>query len=131
MPHERNSMFKSLLVAVAGIAMLATTGTVARAESQLDFTLVNATGYGIKAIYIAPSASKNWEENVIDEVLETGESIAIEFSPKTKATKFDLMVSWEDEDDPDVYWTGYDLSEISKITLKYDRKTNKTTAATE
>jgi hypothetical protein len=125
-------MFKKLLLATAGIAMLAGSAPRVGAESSLDFTLVNKTGYGIKAVYVAPSSSKQWGESIIDEPLEDGQSVDVEFQPKAASIKkWDIMVSWEDEDDPDVYWTGAQLSDISKITLKYDRKTNTTSASTE
>jgi hypothetical protein len=125
-------MFKKLLLATAGIALMVTSAPMAGAESSLDFTLVNKTGYGIQGIYVAPSSSKDWGESIIDDVLAEGESVDIEFQPKAASIKkWDILVKWEDEDDPDVYWTGYDLATINKITLKYDRKANKTSAATE
>lgn len=125
-------MNKKLLLAMAGIALMATAAPVARTESQLDFKLVNKTGYDIKALYISPTNVKDWGTNVIDNGLADGASVDIEFQPKAARTvKWDLMVSWEDTDDPDVYWTGYDLSKISTITLKYDRKADKTSAVTE
>lgn len=117
---------------MAGIAFLASTAPQARAESALDFKLVNATGYDIKAVYIAPTSSKKWGTNVLDEGLADGEAADIEFQPAAAHIgKWDLRVSWEDENDPDVYWTGYDLSKISKITIKYDAASNKTSAVVE
>ncbi len=47
-----------------------------------------------------------------------------------KVAKWDIMIAWVDEGD-NVYWRGYKLAEISKITLKYDRKSGETTAVTE
>lgn len=123
-------MLKKLILGLAAAAAL-TTSAPARAESELDFTLVNKTGYGIKAIYIGPSSSKEWGENIIEEVLADGESVEIEFSPKAKAKTWDLMITWEEDGFPDEYWTGARLAEISKITLKYDRKTDTTSAVTE
>ena len=125
-------MLKRLLMTMAGIAFLATAAPRAQAESALDFQLVNATGYGISAIYIAPSSSKNWGANILEEGLGDGESASVTFQPAAAHIgKWDLRVSWEDEEDPDVYWTGYDLSKISKITLKYDHASNKTSAIVE
>jgi len=125
-------MIKKLLLAMAGIALVVTAAPVARTESLLDFKLVNKTGYDIKAVYLSPTKAKDWGENVLENGLADGESVDIEFHPKAANTlEWDLMVSWEDEDDPDVYWIGYDLSKISKITLKYDRKADKTSAIVE
>jgi hypothetical protein len=125
-------VFKKMLLAAAVLAFVAGTVPVARAESALDFKLVNKTGYGIKAIHIAPSASKQWGDNIIGESLADGEAVDITFQPKAaNIVKWDLLVSWDDSTDPDVYWTGYTLSEINTITLKYDHKSNQTSASVE
>jgi hypothetical protein len=125
-------MLKKLLLATAGIALLATSASLVRAESTLDFTLVNKTGYDIKAVHVAPSASTEWGDNILEDTLADGESVSITFQPKAGSiAKWDFLVSWEDESDPDVHWTGYKLAEINKITLKYDRKSNKTSAVVE
>jgi hypothetical protein len=103
----------------------------ARAEDlNLDFTLVNSTGWGIKEIYIGPSSSDEWGDSVIKEVLKDGESLKITFHPKATATKWDIMIVWKDGGDK-VYWKGYKLTDISKITLKYDEQTKVTSASTE
>ncbi len=103
----------------------------AQAETKLDFTLLNKTGYGIKEVYIGPTSSESWGENLISEPLENGESVDITFNRAAEGiAKWDLMIAWVDEDN-NVYWRGYKLAEISKITLKYDRESGQTTAVTE
>ena len=125
-------MIKKLLLAMAGITLMAASAPTVGADSSLDFTLVNKTGYDIKAVHIGPSSSKDWGENILNETLANGESVAITFQPKAgRIAKWDFLVSWEDESDPDVYWLGYELATINTITLRYDRKTNKTSASTE
>ncbi len=105
----------------------------ASAEGELDFTLVNKTGWAIKEIYIAPSTQEEWEpsdKNVLPRRLKDEESVDITFHPKTTAPKWDLKIVWVDGGDA-VEWLGFNLTEISKITLFYDEKTEKTTAETE
>jgi hypothetical protein len=99
-------------------------------NEKLDFTLMNKTGYGIKAVYIAPSDSTEWGDNLISQPLENGDGLAITFDPKATAEKWDIKIEWVDEGDP-VTWKSYKLSDITKITLHYDRKTDETTAETE
>jgi len=99
-------------------------------NDKLDFTLVNKTGYGIKGVYVSPTASTDWGDNLISKPLENGDSLAITFSEKAKAEKWDIRIEWVDEGDA-VVWKGYKLPEITKITLHYDRKTDETTAETE
>jgi len=119
--------FGLLALFVAAISL----PTPAHADNdKLDFTLVNKTGYGIKGIYIAPSASTDWGDNVIEKALENGDSLDITFSPKAKAEHWDMRIVWVDPDD-DVIWKKLDLTSISEITLHYDRKTGDTTAETK
>jgi hypothetical protein len=99
-------------------------------NDALDFTLANKTGYGIKEIYIAPSASTDWGDNIISKPLENGDALAITFSAKAKAEHWDIRIVWVDEG-ADVVWKSCKLSEINKITLHYNRDSDETSAETE
>ena len=99
-------------------------------NDALDFTLVNKTGYGIKEIYIAPSAQTDWGDTIISKPMENGDELAITFDPKEKAEHWDIRIVWVDEG-ADVVWKNCKLSDISKITLHYDRETDETSATTE
>jgi hypothetical protein len=123
---------KKLFLALVCLGLTVPVAQQAQAESALDFKLVNKTGYGIKAIHIGPSSQKDWGENILSESLGDGEAVDIEFQPKAaNIAKWDLLVSWDDPEDPDVYWIGYKLAEITTITLKYDATSNKTSAVVE
>jgi hypothetical protein len=118
-------------VFLSGVVLACALATGAGAESILDFTLINKTGYGIAELYVAPSASSDWGENLLDDALENNEAVTIKFSPKAaRVAKWDLMITWVDGGDR-VYWRGYQLADISKITLRYNRATEETTAVTE
>jgi hypothetical protein len=99
-------------------------------DVNLDFTLVNATGYDIEAIQVSPASAKNWGDNILEEVVADGDSVDISFHPEATAKKWDLQITWSDGGEQ-VYWYNLDLSAISKITLKYNEETGKTTAITE
>jgi hypothetical protein len=99
-------------------------------NAALDFTLVNATGYGIKEIYIAPTSESDWGDNIISKPMENGDSLAITFDPKAEAQYWDIKIVWVDEG-ADVVWKKCKLSDISKITLHYNRDTDETSATTE
>jgi len=120
------------IVAVVTLVLLATVlSSSAQAEElNLDFKLVNSTGYTIKELYIAPSSSKDWGENILKKKLQDGETLAITFHPKATATKWDICITWEDGGEQ-VTWEGNKLTEITKITLKYNDKTGATTAVVE
>ena len=102
-------------------------------NEELDFTLVNKTGYDIKQVSVGPTGDKNWTPE--DEVLKgrafkNGESLDIKFHPKEKAENWDLKVEWTDGS-PSEEWLKLNLTKIEKVTLKYDRASDKTTAEIE
>jgi hypothetical protein len=113
------------------IALLLQTSS-AWAESALDFVLVNKTGYGIKGIYIGPSTSEEWGENLLKEgaTLENNQTFTLKFSAKATAPKWDIKIEWVDGGDA-VYWKGFKLADIHTITLKYDRASGETSAVEE
>ena len=117
------------LIRLAAIAIFLGVVSQAQAEPDLDFTLVNKTGFDIKAVYVAPTRQEDWEENMLKGVLENGDSLDITFSPGQNTTKWDVMVVWTDDDS--AYWRNYDLSEISKLTLYYDVDTSVASAKAE
>ncbi len=97
-------------------------------NKDLDFTLVNKTGYAIKGVSIGPAGDKDWAPE--DEVLKgrtfgDGASLDIKFSPKATATKWDLKIDWADGD-PSVEWYNVDLTTVKKLTLKYDKSSGTT-----
>lgn len=100
-------------------------------NEQLDFSLVNETGYAIKKVYIGPSNNPEWTEDM--EVLrgrtfKSGGALDITFNPKARSAKWDLRVEWAApyEKDAPVNWYGLDLTQIEKLTLLYNAETGKT-----
>ena len=100
---------------------------------ELDFTIVNKTGYDIKALYIGATGTGDWTKD--DEVLKgrgfkNGASYDIKFSPKAKAEKWDIMVDWADGSGKEE-WLNLKLTEIEKVTLIYDKEKDVTKAIIE
>jgi hypothetical protein len=127
MKHARS--FSVLLAAL--IVGILSQIVPARADNpNLDFTLVNKTGYGIKEVYIAPSASTDWGGNIITKPMGNGDVLPITFSPKALAEHWDIRIVWIDEG-ADVVWKKCKLTEISKFTLYYNRDTDETSADME
>ncbi len=95
-----------------------------------DFTLVNRTGYPIRSIYIAPAKSKTWgNDRLGDGILDANKQRLIKFSNKAQC-KQSLNITFDD-DGSEVEWEEFDLCEINKIVLKYNRKTGDVSADTE
>ncbi len=94
--------------------------TGARAESKLDFTLVNSTGYEINKVFIAPNKSDEWGDDILGKGvrLADGESTEITFRRASENVgTWDLKVLFNDGEYR--YWRNFDLSTISEITIHY------------
>ena len=103
-----------------GVGLLALAGSLWADNAELDFTLVNQTGKDIHYVYIAPTESEDWGDDVMGEdVLMNKDKVDITFSPKSKATHWDLQVEYEDGKTST--WEDLDLSEINVLTIKIEK----------
>lgn len=87
---------KRSLAAVLLACSLLFAGGAARA-SDADFTLVNKTGYDIKAAYVSSTDDKSWGSNILKDTLGDGDSVDITFG-HGKACRFDIKVTYKDDD---------------------------------
>ncbi len=70
---------------LALFTVLAVSGPLAAAEARQNFTLVNKTGYDIEKVFVSPSKSDDWEEDVLGkDTLDDGDSWEIKFHRATK-----------------------------------------------
>ena len=84
--------------------------------NNLDFALTNFTGATLKAVYISPSDSPGWEENVLgSDKLEDGNTVNIRFSSEERVSLWDLRVDGADGHYAE--WKSINLSDVSRITL--------------
>ena len=107
-------------IAVALLVILGLAPSAVRADSVLDFTLVNDTGYTIDKVFVSPSKLEEWGEDVMgpDDQVPDGKSVKIHFSrAHEKDTKWDLKIVFTDNEYR--YWTNLDLSTISEVTIHY------------
>jgi hypothetical protein len=121
-----------IVVSIAALAVGAITAFGApalAAEAKQDFVLVNKTGYEIKHVYVSPTKSDDWEEDVLGkDTLDDGETWSIKFHRAVSSCKWDLKVVYSD-DDSSAYWRNIDLCEVEKITIRYNRKSDTTNAS--
>lgn len=104
-------------------------GGAQAAEAKQDFRLVNKTGYEIKHVYVSPSKSDDWEEDVLGkDTLDDGEAWNIKFHRSVTTCKWDLKVTYAD-DDSSAVWQNIDLCEVERITIRYNRKSDTTSAS--
>jgi hypothetical protein len=117
-------------LAIIGALTVMGAASVAMAEAKQDFTLVNATGYTIDQVYVAPTKSNDWEEDVLGrDALGNKDSVHITFSRGDKTCNWDLKVVYDDGETAE--WEKFDLCTVSKITIKYNRSSGSTSAVYE
>lgn len=122
-------MFRSALAGLALATVLAAP-SVASAQAKQNFTLVNKTGYTISEVYVAPSKSKSWEEDILgQDVMPNATTVDIRFSRKDKTCMWDLKVVYDDGESAE--WDNFNLCQVSKITISYNRKSGETWAEYE
>ena len=116
-------MFHRNIISSLAIALLVVLGlapSVTRAESALDFTLINDTGFTIDKVFVSPNKQEKWGSDVMgpDDQVADGKSVHIRFSREhEKDTKWDLKIEFTDGEYR--YWTDLDLTSISEITIHY------------
>ncbi|MBP0445647.1 hypothetical protein J8J14_12755 [Roseomonas sp. SSH11] len=103
---------------------------LAHAQSRLDFTLMNRTGYEINEVYLGPTSSSSWGNDVMgQDTLPNGRSVDIQFNRRASTCNWDMKVVYADGDESE--WRNFDLCSISKITLYWNRQNGTTRAVTE
>ena len=114
----RNLVTKTrILIAFSVLAMIVTATAVARSGKQ-DFVLHNSTGVEIHELYVSPTTTDEWEEDVLGvDTLPDGESVKITFEDREKNSKWDLKVV--DSKGNSIEWRDLNLIEISEVTLHY------------
>jgi hypothetical protein len=120
---------KNIVLGVSIAVMAAFVGAAQADEAKQDFRLVNKTGYEIKEVYVSPSKSSDWEEDILGEgVFGDKEAREIHFHRDVKTCHWDLKVVYT-EDSSSAVWTDIDLCTVEKITIHYDRGADKTSAS--
>lgn len=99
--------------------MLAACAQAALAGPQ-DFTLYNRTNVDIHAVFVAPSESEDWEEDLMNgSVLLHGADIEITFEADDDATQlWDICV--QDQEGNSLYWREIDLLKAYEVILEPD-----------
>jgi hypothetical protein len=108
--------------------LLCASSPVMAQEAKQDFTLVNKTGYELKALYVSPSKSDDWEDDVLgQDTLDDASSLEIKFHRDVKTCYWDLKVVYS-IDNTNAVWTNIDLCTVEKISLHYSKDSDTTSA---
>jgi hypothetical protein len=109
-------MLGSLLAVVAMVGLVAVGTRTAKAD-QRDFTFINNSSYIITHLYVAPSSSNDWGEDILGtSVLGPGESVFVYFMRFDGNTcYYDIRVTDESGEDHEEY--QFDLCSLDTITF--------------
>jgi hypothetical protein len=122
---------RTILLALSfGLCALAgATESASAQEAKQDFKLVNKTGYELKELYVSPSKAADWQDDVLGQAtLSDGGSIDIKFHRANTTCKWDLKVVYS-VDSSNAVWSDIDLCTVEKITIKYNKEADQTTAS--
>ena len=87
--------------------------------AKQDFTVINATGVVINALFVSAADDENWEEDVLGrDQLADGEEVEIDFPGGEDADLWDLRI--EDSEGNFITWEDHNLSAITRLTLNWD-----------
>ena len=87
-----------------------------KVDGKLDFNLINFTGTVLWSVYLSPSTSNGWEENILGGTMfKDGDKLNVHFDPNEKNVKWDMRI--EGVDGHYAEWKQLDLREISEMTL--------------
>jgi hypothetical protein len=123
---------KAILLAFTALAATMTVSPSFAADER-NGTVVNGTGYGIKFLGFNNPGDNDWSDNELpsSSVFPSGNSVYVKFNTEDKGCKWNFKIEWSDPGYPGVIWHDVDLCKIDKLTLKYNRSTDTTTAEVE
>ena len=111
-------------------AMIGLLSISAAQAGNVDFTLVNGTGYDIQEVYISAAARNRWgSDRLGDGLLAKHKSRLFTFSDKANC-KQDIKVVFKTTGNS-YAWDNLDLCVLNKITLKYNPSKRTVWAVTE
>lgn len=112
----RQMLVGTLTAAAAYLALAAP----ALSADQRNITFYNATGFGIRGIYISEPDQNEFDENELDDILHDGQTVYIEFSDDDEGCRWDIKIDWQQAGFPSPLLRNVDLCNINDIRLIYD-----------
>ena len=98
-------------------------------EAKQDFSLSNKTGYELKEVYVSPATAADWQNDVLGSgTLADGATVDIKFDRAAITCKWDLKVVYT-VDSSSAVWQNIDLCVVEKITIRYNKNTDATSAS--
>ena len=91
-------------------------------------TIVNSTGATIHTVFLSPSDSQDWQENILGmNYFDNGDSLKVAINGNASDVAWDLRI--EDRDRHYAEWKGMHINNISTITLRVEVREKATVIA--
>lgn len=108
---------KGIVRATLATALFVAVAAALVSAGKQDFVLANHTGLTVDELYVSPSDTDDWEEDVLGrDVLPDGQSVKIRFATGESQCTYDLKIV--DEDGDELFWTDINLCKATTVTLK-------------
>jgi hypothetical protein len=99
-----------------------------KTDTSAELVITNNTGLEISGFYTRPSGEEDWSEDYMDGqfVLEDQEQALFYYDSSAKdedgetITKYDLMVTYSDEDEDVCFFRNLTLSDMEEVKLKME-----------
>jgi hypothetical protein len=115
--------FTPLTASAATPAPKAPATAMAFDNDELDFTLVNRTGFDISRVYFAEGGRTDWDgetEALHGRVLKNNEFVHIHFPPRAHHKIWDMQIVWA-VNGTHLTFKDLNLQETHKLTLHYNQ----------
>lgn len=93
------------------------TYTGSASERVYKPVLINRCGVVLYQLYISKTDEAKWEESLIDNILDRGESKRVTFKPNDKTCTWDLMA--RDQNGQEIIWKNVNLRTEKKLILHH------------
>lgn len=111
----------SIMLVPTAFAQTAQNFVSAANQNKQDFTLHNETGLEITEVYISPTATGDWEEDILGkDTVASGDSVDITFS-RRREDLWDMKVVFRNGKSN--VWSKLNLSRITDVTISFKNGT--------
>ena len=118
-------MIRNRTLAVLAGAALTSLAAPAQAQMYEKISVTNSTGYTIAEIYMSPSRTYDWEEDILGrDLLDDGGVVEIDFRRSVETCDWDLKVVYGDGEE--AVWDRLDLCEDWQFELFYNARSGDT-----
>lgn len=108
---------KKFICALSLSALLMVASSSMALAGEQDFLLHNNSGFEIHELYVSPTSTNEWEEDVLgQDVLPDGESTHISFDDSESEANWDIMI--KDAEGNEHFWHNIDLIHTAEITIQ-------------